>query len=236
MKLSRRAFNRGTAAVAAATLLPARSRAADIVHVRRSIADLTRENSALIESYRRAVEAMMERPVTDKTSWRFQANMVGAAASEIGGDTQPLAKYWRQNPRKSYFFLSWQRMHLYFFERILRRASGDPVFALPYWAYEEAQQRSLPEPFRPGSDQLEMPVAKRRNALARTLRRCAVRARHAVARRHVEGCRGRARARHIHGRRSARPARRLWRRPRRRNRCSRLRPAPSRRCTTAFTS
>jgi Common central domain of tyrosinase/Polyphenol oxidase middle domain len=170
MKLSRRAFNRGTAAVAAATLLPARSRAADIVHVRRSIADLARENSALIESYRRAVDVMMERPVADKTGWRFQANMVGAAASEIGGDTQPLAKYWRQNPRKSYFFLSWQRMHLHFFERILRRASGDPGFALPYWAYEQAQQRSLPEPFRPGSDQLEIPVANRRNALARTLR------------------------------------------------------------------
>lgn len=170
MKLTRRAFNCGGAAVAAAALLPARSRAASIVHVRRSIADLAGADGAFIESYRRAVEAMMARPVTDKTGWRFQANMVGAAASEITGETQPLAKYWRQNPRKTYFFLSWQRMHLYFFERILRRASGDPIFALPYWAYDEAQQRSLPEPFRPGDDQLEIPVANRRNALARVLR------------------------------------------------------------------
>ena len=81
MKLTRRAFNRGGAAVAAAALLPMRARAASTVHVRRSIADLARVDGALIESYRRAVEVMMARPVTDKTSWRFQANMVGVAAS-----------------------------------------------------------------------------------------------------------------------------------------------------------
>lgn len=32
-------------------------------------------------------------------------------------------------------FLSWHRMALYFFERVLREASGDPNFALPYWDY-----------------------------------------------------------------------------------------------------
>lgn len=32
-------------------------------------------------------------------------------------------------------FLSWHRMYLYFFERVLRDASGDPNFALPYWDY-----------------------------------------------------------------------------------------------------
>ena len=170
MKLTRRAFNRGGAAIAAATLMPVRAGAASMVHVRRSIAEAMREDGAPIESYRRAVEAMMERPVTDKTGWRFQGNMVGAVASEISGETRPLAKYWRQNPRKSYFFLSWQRMHLYFFERILRRASGDAIFALPYWAYDDPRQLALPEPFRPGSDQLETPVAQRRNALARAQR------------------------------------------------------------------
>jgi polyphenol oxidase len=170
MKLTRRAFNRGGAATAATMLLPMRSRAASLVHVRRSIRDLTRDDGTVMESYRRAVEVMMERAVADKTSWRFQANMVGAALSELTTETQPLAKYWWQNPRKSYFFLAWQRMHLHFVERILRRASGDPMFALPYWAYDDPQQRTLPEPFRPGTDQLETPVAKRRNALARAQR------------------------------------------------------------------
>lgn len=34
-------------------------------------------------------------------------------------------------------FLSWHRMYLYYFERVLRAASGDPNFALPYWDYTD---------------------------------------------------------------------------------------------------
>jgi Common central domain of tyrosinase/Polyphenol oxidase middle domain len=170
MTLSRRVFSCGAAAIAAATLVPIRPRAQGIVHARQSIAALARDNNSLIESYRRAVEVMMARPVTDKTSWQFQANMVGAVPNEVTAEMQPLATYWRQNPRKSYFFLAWQRMHLHFFERIARRASGDPGFALPYWAYDDPAQLALPEPFRPGSDQIETPVSKRRNALARARR------------------------------------------------------------------
>lgn len=37
--------------------------------------------------------------------------------------------------RSSRHFFSWHRMALYFFERVLREASGDPNFALPYWDY-----------------------------------------------------------------------------------------------------
>lgn len=32
-------------------------------------------------------------------------------------------------------FLPWHRMYLHFFERVLRKKSGDPNFALPYWDY-----------------------------------------------------------------------------------------------------
>ena len=35
-------------------------------------------------------------------------------------------------------------MYLYFFERIVRAASGDPNFALPYWDYAPAANRTLP--------------------------------------------------------------------------------------------
>jgi tyrosinase len=55
----------------------------------------------------------------------------------------------------------------------VRRAADDPTFALPYWAYDDPKQGLLPEPFRPGSDQLETPVAARRNTLARTSRHAA---------------------------------------------------------------
>ncbi|MGH7262080.1 MAG: tyrosinase family protein [Nitrospiraceae bacterium] len=39
---------------------------------------------------------------------------------------------WNTCQHGSYFFLSWHRMYLYYFERILREASRDPNFALPY--------------------------------------------------------------------------------------------------------
>jgi hypothetical protein len=39
-------------------------------------------------------------------------------------------------------------MYLYWFERILRQASGDRDFALPYWNYSRREQQVLPAPFR----------------------------------------------------------------------------------------
>ncbi|MGH8590064.1 MAG: tyrosinase family protein [Gammaproteobacteria bacterium] len=39
------------------------------------------------------------------------------------------------DPTRTSHFLSWHRIALYFFERVLREASGDPNFALPYWDY-----------------------------------------------------------------------------------------------------
>jgi tyrosinase len=126
--------------------------------------------AATIESYRRAVGVMMARDAADRTGWLFQASMVGSGASEIVSVREAAARYWRQNPRKNYFFLSWQRMHLYFFERILRRAASDPMLALPYWAYDEPAQRALPVPFRPDADQEDVSPPMRRNALARSVR------------------------------------------------------------------
>jgi Common central domain of tyrosinase/Polyphenol oxidase middle domain len=168
MKLTRRAFARGGAAVAAAAILPAR--ATDIVQVRRSVDALIRDKSPLLDSYRRAVDVMMKRDIADKTSWWFQANVYGLTESSIAGSIRPLAKYWRQCPRWTYFFLGWQRMYLYFFERILRRACGDPIFALPYWAYDDPQQSALPRAFRPSDGDRGRPPSARRNPLARARR------------------------------------------------------------------
>ena len=33
-------------------------------------------------------------------------------------------------------FLTWHRMYVYYFEQVLRAASGDPNLTLPYWDYE----------------------------------------------------------------------------------------------------
>jgi tyrosinase len=73
----------------------------------------------------------------DPTGWTFQANIHGTY------DT-PARPEWNQCQHGSFFFLSWHRMYVYFFERILRAASGDPTFALPYWNYSDPAQRALP--------------------------------------------------------------------------------------------
>src|SRR5262249_43404734 len=47
-----------------------------------------------------------------------------------------------------WWFLPWHRRYLYYFERIVRKMSGDDGFHLPYWAWEKEGQNVLPAPFR----------------------------------------------------------------------------------------
>jgi tyrosinase len=61
--------------------------------------------------------------------WKYQASIHGSlpgATDQTGWDTCE---------HSTWFFLSWHRMELYFFERILRQMSGDPKFTLPYWNF-----------------------------------------------------------------------------------------------------
>jgi tyrosinase len=85
---------------------------------------------------------MKARPATDPTSWRYQANIHGT----FDTPSQPL---WNQCEHGTDFFYSWHRMYLYYFERILRKASGNRHLTLPYWNYSDAPaNRVLPLPFR----------------------------------------------------------------------------------------
>jgi hypothetical protein len=89
---------------------------------------------------------MKGRPASDPTSWRYQANIHGTTDSP----PQPL---WSQCEHGTQFFFSWHRMYLYYFERILRKASGSTKLALPYWNYSDAPaNRVLPLPFRDPAD------------------------------------------------------------------------------------
>jgi tyrosinase len=151
MLLTRRVFAQGSAALAAAVVYGP-SAAQEPLRVRRSIGDLIREQSPLVESYRRGVDVMMQRDVVDKTSWWFQANIHDLPDEELA-KMRSHGRYWRQCPHRNYFFLSWHRTYLYFFERIVRKASGDPDFTLPYWRYTTrnrppCRRRSRPTPTR----------------------------------------------------------------------------------------
>jgi tyrosinase len=132
-------------ALAALTLLPALLPVAasaqplpEPIRVRRNASALT---TTQITSLRKGVKAMKARPATDPTSWLYQANMHGTF------DT-PVKTAWNSCQHGSFFFLSWHRMYLYYFERILRKASGDPNLTLPYWNYSDPTQRALPLPYR----------------------------------------------------------------------------------------
>jgi hypothetical protein len=95
------------------------------------------------EGYARAVTTMRGRAATDPTSWAFQAAIHGSYAAP------PPGAQWNECQHASWFFLPWHRMYLYFFERIVRAASADPTWALPYWNYDQpTPANTLPKPLR----------------------------------------------------------------------------------------
>jgi tyrosinase len=110
------------------------------VYTRRNIYCLN-AGSPEIRAYRTAIKAMQQLPDTDGTSWLAQANIHGALTPPPGMITDVCQ-------HNTLFFLSWHRMYVYFFERIVRHKSGDPKFALPYWAYSPTGRRDLPRLFR----------------------------------------------------------------------------------------
>src|SRR4051794_33833585 len=111
--------------------------------------------------YGRAINEMRKRPITDPTSWRFQAAIHDYARSAdplaVAGERLPSTatqrRFWLQCQHGSWFFLPWHRMYLHFFERIVAaevaKQHGPPDWALPYWNYsEDEHSRLLPEAFR----------------------------------------------------------------------------------------
>ncbi len=113
---------------------------------RPSVASLS---AAQVASLRHGIQVMMSRPVTDPTSYRFQANIHGTYDTPT---TPAQTQSWNQCEHGSFYFLSWHRMYLYFFDRILRAAAGDPNLVLPYWDWTDPAQRTLPVAFRQPAD------------------------------------------------------------------------------------
>lgn len=111
------------------------------LRVRKNFSQLT---TAEKDSIKRGISAMKGRPANDPTSWQFQANIHGM----IGPRTSPLHKQCAHGHRPGQFgyFLPWHRGYLYYFERILRDAAGDPSLTLPYWDWPS--DPALPVEFR----------------------------------------------------------------------------------------
>lgn len=114
-------------------------------------------NGPEMTAYKKGIAAMKARPAEDPTSWAYQAAIHGSPKT-------PAKTGWNQCQHQSFFFLSWHRMYLYYFERILRDASGDPSFALPYWNYSNPDERALPEALRIPADDNNPLYVKTRNS------------------------------------------------------------------------
>ena len=107
-------------------------------------------NDPILLAYRRAIAAMQALPVTNPLSWAYQAAIHGTtlAGTQIA---------WNTCEHGTDFFWSWHRMYLYWFERIIRKMSGEPCWALPYWDWAPGTQFQLPAPFRDTSSELFTP-------------------------------------------------------------------------------
>jgi tyrosinase len=104
------------------------------------------EDDPIIIAYGDAVAAMQAKPDSDPTSWAYQAAIHGSLASA------PLP-LWNQCRHGGWYFVSWHRAYLYYFERIVREqviANGGPAdWALPYWNYDGGgDHNTLPPAFR----------------------------------------------------------------------------------------
>jgi hypothetical protein len=116
------------------------------------------------------VQTMKSRRPSDPTSWFFQAAVhavsdeaIAEAAAEDPAVAQvDQAKFWNKCPhfgQPSADFLLWHRGYVYYFERILRAASGDSSLSLPYWNYTDPAQRVFPAVFAdPEPDQANNPT------------------------------------------------------------------------------
>lgn len=92
-----------------------------------------------LDALRHGIQVMKSRDRNDPTSWLYQAGIHGS-------NLKPKQALWGTCQHFNTHFLSWHRWYLYYFERILRTASGSPTLMLPYWNW--TADRAVPATFR----------------------------------------------------------------------------------------
>jgi tyrosinase len=130
--MSRRDFLKAAAAAAAvgAATLPLGKLYAHGAAKHRRLNILNPDAKRNIESYRKAIRAMLALPPTDPRNWYRIA-----------------LTHTMDCPHGNWWFLVWHRGFTGWFEQICREMSGDPGFALPYWDWSENTDPA--NPFRP---------------------------------------------------------------------------------------
>ena len=148
------------------------------VRIRRDVANLS-SSDRILEFYERAIARMKLDGLDNPVSWRYQGAIHGYPSDSTGrgiderkfpartGDPNqsPSDKFpgdantfWDQCEHGGWFFLSWHRMYIHFFEKIIMKIvanllGGPKDWALPYWNVSTSQTSALlPEPFRKPAD------------------------------------------------------------------------------------
>lgn len=109
------------------------------IRVRRSVWSLP-HGDPILNWFRKAVDALIQRPASNPNSWRYLAAIHGVP----GGMTVPpgAGQFWDQCQHQSWFFLPWHRGYVASFEAVIAKTivelGGPAEWALPYWDYSES--------------------------------------------------------------------------------------------------
>jgi polyphenol oxidase len=107
---------------------------------RKSIAELTPDEVTRLRLAYQKLRDLTASDATDPRGWMQQAMVhcwqCGASGTDI---------------HQSWTFFPWHRAFLYFHERILCTLLNDNTFRLPYWSWDDANYRSLPDIYRPAT-------------------------------------------------------------------------------------
>jgi tyrosinase len=109
-----------TAAVATAVSAPRVAAAAGRARYRRWNLSASDCPPRVLDSYKRAISAMLALPPTDPRNWYRYALL-----------------HTLDCPHGNWWLLPWHRGYIGWFERICRELSGDSQFALPYWDWTQ---------------------------------------------------------------------------------------------------
>jgi len=137
-----------------------------MVYVRKSVwANGGGFSDPILFWYAKGVGALKQKPLSDKTGWRFMAAVHGIDKNlwqQYGyytpGETMPSQTdqdlFWNQCQHQTWYFIPWHRGYVWSIEGLVRaeivKQGGPADWAMPYWNYSDTQNpqaRMLPPAF-----------------------------------------------------------------------------------------
>ncbi len=121
-----------------------------------------------LKAMEKAIRIMRSLPCESALSWYYQGAIHAVPDSIPNGNplcprfitVKDTLTGWDCCPHTNIHFLTWHRLFLWHFEKIVRKFSGKKDFALPYWDYTNPKNRILPAIFRDSNSSLFEPARR----------------------------------------------------------------------------